>query len=354
MNAKKKNNTNNRTFVYSILIVFSIVFVTVVFKLYEDNLASNVNIESATPRYIYYSERLTINENFERIEKSGVLKNTQNLRRLAKWFGYEEVLRSGRYLLDGNLNNLQILRLLVSGTQTPLDITFKYANRVEDISSFWSKHLDIDSFLLTKMVDEAAFVDSLGLTKEQAVCIFIPNTYNMYWSTQSDELIARMVKEYRIFWNEERLGKAKTLGLSPGEVMVVASIVQKETAKVDEMPVIAGVYYNRLKRGMLLQADPTVIFALNDNTIRRVGGAMLQVESPYNTYKYKGLPPGPICIPNQQSIDAVLNMHKHNYIYFCAREDFSGYHNFASNFAQHAINAQKYQRALNKRGVKRQ
>jgi UPF0755 protein len=354
VNAKKSKGSSHKTIWLSVIIILCIMAMTVIFTLYEDLLASNVNKQSKSPRYIYYSERFTIDENFERIEQSGVLKKTQSLRRLAKWLSYEDVLRSGRYILDGNLNNIQILRLLVSGTQTPLDITFKYAERPDDLAVFWAKQLDIDTLELKNMILDAAFVDSINLTKAQSVCIFIPNTYNMYWDTQADELIARMVKEYKKFWNESRLERAKILNLTPGEIMTLASIVQKETAKPDEMPIVAGVYYNRLNRGMLLQADPTVIFAMNDKSIRRVGGTMLQVVSPYNTYKNKGLPPGPICIPNQLTIDAVLNMHKHSFIYFCAREDFSGYHSFASNFAQHAINARKYQRALNKRGIKRQ
>lgn len=353
MGTKKKNKSSgSRNTLYIILALVAVLLSAALFKLYEDVLASNVNMQTPAPRYVYYSSTLSIDENFDRIEKSKVLKSADALRRLAKWLGYEEMIKPGRYELTDNTSNLKLLRLLVSGRQTPFDITFKYAEREQDLAAFWSKYLDIDSTQLTYIIQNSTYHDSLGLSKEQAVGIFIPNTYNFYWSTTSAQLVSRMIGEYRKFWNEDRLQKAQQLGLTQGEVITLASIVQKETHKSDEMPIIAGVYMNRIKRGMLLQADPTIIFAMNDKSIRRVAGAMLKVNSPYNTYLYKGLPPGPICIPHTKTIDAVLNMKQHNYLYFCAREDFSGYHNFAANFAQHQINARNYQRALNKRGIK--
>jgi UPF0755 protein len=353
MGTKRKNKSaSNRNTLYIILAIVGILVFAALFKLYEDVLASNVNMQSPAPRYVYYSSRLSIDENFERIEKSKVLKSADALRRLAKWLGYEELIKPGRYELTDKTSNLHLLRLLVSGRQTPFDITFKYAEREEDLAAFWSKYLDIDSLELIETIKNNSYHDSLGLTASQAIGIFMPNTYNFYWSTTSHQLIIRMIGEYQKFWNDDRVKQATAIGLSPGEVITLASIVQKETNKTDEMPIVAGVYMNRIKKGMLLQADPTIIFAMNDKTIRRVAGAMLKVNSPYNTYLYKGLPPGPICIPHPKTIDAVLNMKQHNYIYFCAREDFSGYHNFAANYAQHQLNARNYQRALNKRGIK--
>jgi UPF0755 protein len=353
MGSKKKNKASgSRSILYIILSIVGILVFAALFKLYEDVLASNVNMQTQAPRYVYYSSRLSIDENFKRIEKSKVLKSADALRRLAKWLGYEEMIKPGRYELTEKTNNLNLLRMLVSGRQKAFDVTFKYAERKEDLAAFWSKYLDIDSTQLAMAITNSSYHDSLGLTASQAIGIFVPNTYNFYWSTTTEQLIVRMIGEYRKFWNEDRMKQAQALSLSQGEVITLASIVQKETHKTDEMPIIAGVYLNRIKKGMLLQADPTIIYAMNDRSIRRVAGAMLKVNSPYNTYLYKGLPPGPICIPHPKTIDAVLNMKQHNYLYFCAREDFSGYHNFATNFAQHQVNARNYQRALNIRGIK--
>jgi UPF0755 protein len=244
-----------------------------------------------------------------------------------------------------------LVKLMVSGKQTPIDITFKYAERKNDLIRFWTTKLEADSNEMYRLMNDASIFEDIGLDTINSVSMFIPNTYNFYWNTTAEDLLLRLKKEYVLFWNKERKAKAMVLGLTPQQVSIMASIVQKETYQRSEMPVVAGVYYNRLKRGMPFQADPTILFALNDKSIRRVSGAMLKEDSPYNTYLYTGLIPGPICIPSVQTIDAVLDLKKHNYLYFCAKEDFSGFHNFASSFAQHQINARKYQRELNKRGI---
>jgi UPF0755 protein len=244
-----------------------------------------------------------------------------------------------------------LVKLMVSGKQTPMDITFKYAERKSDLIRFWTMKLEADSNEMYELMNDVSIFEDIGLDTINSVSMFIPNTYNFYWNTTAEDLLLRLKKEYILFWNEERKAKAMVLGLTPQQVSIMASIVQKETYQKAEMPVVAGVYFNRLKRGMPFQADPTILFAINDKSIRRVSGAMLKEDSPYNTYLYTGLIPGPICVPSVQAIDAVLNLKKHNYLYFCAKEDFSGFHNFASSFAQHQINARKYQRELNKRGI---
>ena len=180
----------------------------------------------------------------------------------------------------------------------------------------------------------------------------IPNTYEFNWNTSADEFFARMAKEYKTFWNDERQQKAQNAGMTQTEVSILSSIVQQETYKIDEMPEVAGVYINRLKKGMRLQADPTVIYAVGDFTLKRVLKKHLETDSPYNTYLYAGLPPGPICIPWPKTLDAVLNYKKHQYMYFCAKEDFSGYHNFAKTLNEHEKNATRYRNALNKRKIK--
>jgi UPF0755 protein len=182
--------------------------------------------------------------------------------------------------------------------------------------------------------------------------MFIPNTYEFYWNTSAEKFVEKMAEEYKNFWNEDRKAKAEKMGLTQSEVSTLASIVEQETQKNDEKARIAGVYINRINIGMPLQADPTVVFAVGDFTIKRVLNSHLRIDSPYNTYLYAGLPPGPICIPSVSSIDGVLNYEKHNYLYFCAKEDFSGYSNFASTLSQHNVNAQKYHRALRKAGIR--
>lgn len=191
-----------------------------------------------------------------------------------------------------------------------------------------------------------------GLNAATAVSLFIPNTYEVYWNISTDGLFQRMYKEYRHFWNEHRTAQAKRLGLTPAEVATVASIIEEESNRQEDYPIIAGLYLNRLKKGMPLQACPTVKYALQDFGLRRILTKHLQVESPYNTYKYAGLPPGPIRIPRAATMDAVLNSKKHNYLYMCASTAFDGTHHFSSTYAEHARYARHYQAELNKRKIK--
>jgi UPF0755 protein len=210
----------------------------------------------------------------------------------------------------------------------------------------------LDSAEVIQRLTDKTYLAQYGLTPETAVCLFIPNTYEVYWTMNAEQFVARMKKEHTRFWNEERRAKARAQGLTPEEVVTLASIVDEETNKNDEKPMVAGLYLNRLKRGMLLQADPTVKYAHGKFDLRRILLVHLTIDSPYNTYKYAGLPPGPIRIPSMAAIESVLNPAKHNYLYMCAKEDFSGYHNFASTLSQHNANARRYQQALNQRGIK--
>ena len=210
----------------------------------------------------------------------------------------------------------------------------------------------IDSLELATAFSDSLLISQSGYNVQTLPALFIPNTYQVYWNISPDKLIERIIKENKKFWNADRLKKAEELKLTPIEVSTLASIVEEETANKLEKPMVAGLYLNRLKRGMLLQADPTVKFGLQDFTLRRILNKHLLVDSPYNTYKYAGLPPGPIRIPSIDGIESVLNYSRHNYLYMCAKEDFSGTHNFAENMAQHQINARKYQQALNKRNIK--
>jgi UPF0755 protein len=262
-------------------------------------------------------------------------------------------IKPGKYKITKGLSNIELVRLLRSGKQEPIKLTFQNIRLKTDFAGYIGKNFEIDSLAFLNMLDSIDLVRQYGFDEETIFCMFIPNTYEMYWNTSKEKFFERMQKEYVKFWHTERIAQAKTIGLSPVQVSILASIVDQEALLNREMVRIAGVYMNRLNRGIKLEADPTVIFANGDFTVKRVLYKLLQKDSPYNTYKYSGLPPGPICMPSVAAIDAVLHFEKHNYIYFCAKEDFSGLHNFASNVTEHQMNARKFQQALNNRGIKK-
>jgi UPF0755 protein len=336
-----------------ILVLAAVVASTAVWKIYEDVLSSNVNLEGGAVGYAYIPSGKSIGEIEADLVRQKILRNNKAFFRLIDLLSYETRLKAGRYRVNGSMGNLELMRLFASGKQEPLDVTFISAARKSDFAGFWSHQLEADSTHIMDLLGDPMFAKQFGLNTENVLTLFIPNTYNFYWNTHAEKLVMKLASAYADFWDSTRLEKAKKLGLQKWEVSVLASIVQKETAKRDEMPVIAGVYFNRLKKRIPLQADPTVIFALDTPGIHRVTGPMLQIASPYNTYRHAGLPPGPICVASVQAIDAVLNMKKHRYIYFCAKPDFSGYHTFAETFSQHMINARKWQRELNRRGIMR-
>jgi UPF0755 protein len=200
-------------------------------------------------------------------------------------------------------------------------------------------------------MNDTAYISSFGFSSDNFLAMFLPDTYEFWWNTTADQFMQRMKTEYEKFWNQERNQKAVKTGLTTAEVSILASIVEKETSQNDEKPILAGIYMNRINKGMPLQADPTLIYAIGDFSISRVLNIYKEIDSPYNTYKFKGLPPGPICLPSKASIDAVLNYSRHGYLYFCARDDFSGYHAYAVTYQQHMVNARKFQKELNRRGI---
>ncbi len=265
---------------------------------------------------------------------------------LAKLMHYQEAVKPGIYEISANMTNIEAIRMLRSGNQKATYITFSYGRTLQDIAEPITKNI-----ALTKTEFLAAVAAYLpnnpdGFTSQTILAMFIPNTYQVYYDVTGEKLLKRLNREYHTFWNAERTAKAEALGLTPVQVSTLASIVQAESSKADEAPVIAGLYYNRLQRGIPLQADPTLVFAWGDFTLKRVLNKHKEIDSPYNTYKYAGLPPGPINLPGIHAIDAVLNYQKHNYIYMCAKEDFSGYHNFTASLTKHNANARRYQRAL--------
>ncbi len=347
MKQSQQKNKNYKTYLLICMIVFILLLAGL--KAYLDLFSSNVNITDTNKEMaIYVRQNQQIEAVFFQIENAGYLKNQASFERLANLAQLESKIKLGKYVLTENMSNFEIIKMLYNGRQLPINVVFKEANKLAEISGFFGSKLIADSAGLNELLLDTAYLNTLGFNSENMLAFFIPNTYNFYWNTDVLTLMARMEKEYKTFWNEERRQLATHLGLNVIEVSTLASIVQKESNKIDEMPIIAGVYLNRLRLNMPLQADPTIIFAWNDNSIKRVTSRHTAIISPYNTYVNLGLPPGPICTPSIQAIDAVLHSKKHQFLYFCAKEDFSGYHVFAENFSQHLQHASKYQRALNR------
>jgi len=245
-----------------------------------------------------------------------------------------------------------LVNMLKGGLQTPLNVTFNNVRTKEQLAGKVSKYLQTDSLAILQLFYDEKQIEKFGFNPETYSAMFIPNTYECYWTLSAEGFAERMKLEYDRFWNAERKIKAEEINLTPVEVTTLASIVQAEIAKNEELKRVAGLYINRLKTGMYLQADPTVKYAVGDYSIKRVLTVHLEVDSPYNTYKNTGLPPGPINFPETSAIDAVLNYEQHKYYYMCAKEDFSGYHNFASTLSEHNRNAAKYRAALNRNNIR--
>ncbi len=288
----------------------------------------------------------------EVLTSSATIESMAGFVPLMKYYKYNERVKPGNYAIRPGDSMRDICLRLLSGNQTPVRLVIPSVRTLDRLAGAVGKQLMTDSVAIAAILTDHHLIDSLGYTAETFPTLFLPNTYEVYWTMSPEQFIARMKKEHDTFWNTERKKKAQAQGLTPIEVTTLASIVDEETNKNDEKPLVAGLYLNRLKRGMLLQADPTVKFAHGKFDLRRILLAHLTIDSPYNTYKYAGLPPGPIRIPSIAAIESVLNPAKHSYIYMCAKEDFSGYHNFASTLRQHNANARRYQQALNQRGIK--
>lgn len=265
---------------------------------------------------------------------------------LAKLMDYDENVKPGRYELRPNMNNLEAIRFLRAGLQEPVMITFNNVRLIPDLSEKITRNLEMKPQEFEAGLIQFAMNNPYGFNKDNVLCMFIPNSYEVYYNVSVKSLLERMHNEFENFWTEERKEKAKQLGLSDIEVSILASIVQAETVKKDEAPKIAGLYLNRLRKGIALQADPTLVFAVGDFTLKRVLDEHKEVDSPYNTYKNRGLPPGPINLPELFSLEAVLNYFPSEFIYMCAKEDFSGRHNFTADYNQHLRNAERYQKAL--------
>lgn len=306
--------------------------------------------------YIYVPTGANYNEVRSQLEP--LLLDINSFDALAKQKKYVSNIKAGKYAIKKGMNNNDIINSIRSNN-LPIKIAFNNQETLENLSGRIASQIEADSLLILKAITSDDFLKSNGFELNTALGMYIPNSYEFFWNTSAEQFRDRMLKEYHRFWTESRMQKAKAINLTPNQVMTLASIVQKETSKVDERPKVAGVYINRLKVGMPLQADPTVIFALKkqsgdfNQTIKRVLYKDLELDSPYNTYKYAGLPPGLITMPDISSIDAVLNFEKHDFYYFVADINNFGYHKFAKNLSQHNRNREEYVRWINKQGINR-
>ena len=332
------------------IVVATAVGVYVYFKAFTPNTQF-----SQDEVYVYIPSNSTYEQVVEIVKP--LVKDFEKFDFVATSRNYSTNVKAGKFLFKKDMTSFDMVRSL--RLNVPVKVAFNNQETLGKLVQRLATQLEPDSLKLDVAFTNTPFLEENGLTEETVLALFIPNTYEFYWNTPADKIAQKLAKEYRIFWNNERTEKAKTLGLTPIQVYTLASIVHKETAKVDERPTVAGVYLNRLKQDMPLQADPTVIFAIKkrsgdfDQEIKRVFFNDLRINSPYNTYVNKGLPPGPIAMPDVSAIDAVLNSEKHDYIYFCANPDKPGYHAFASSSEAHQVNAKKYAEWVTKLGIDR-
>ena len=327
-----------------------IIAIIIVVIIYRNLFAANIRTNKHD-QVIYIPAGASYEQVMDTIESDLNVKNKKALDWLAKKKNYPALIRPGRYIIHKDLSYNGLINLLRSGKQTPVKITFSNVRTLNQIAGKIGKSIEADSTHIIDFLSDEANYTGDGFSKQNVISLFIPNTYEFYWNTDAKELYERMLKEYRLFWNDQRLTRAKEKGLNPNEVSILASIIDDEVTKPDEKPRIAGVYLNRLKRSIPLQACPTIKYALNDFTITRVLKKYLEVDSPYNTYKHPGFPPGPIGCPTIEGIDAVLNAEQNDYLYFAAKADFSGYHNFSRTLSEHNRYALLYQKELDKRKI---
>lgn len=302
--------------------------------------------------YIYVDKDDNVDSVLHKVEAVAEPAAMAGFRKAVSFKDYGSNIKRGRYELNKDASAWSFTNTLLRGEQTPLNVPVPSVRTLDRLAAAVGKKLELDSVTLLNKLNDPAVCKKYGFEPHTIAAMFIPDSYNMYWTVSVDEFLDRMKQEYDKFWNDERKKKAKEIGFTPNEVATLASIVTEETRNTAEKPTIAGLYINRLHKNMLLQSDPTVKFALKDFALRRIYNRMLTVDDPYNTYKYAGLPPGPIKIPMKEDLDAVLNYQHHDYLYMCAKETFDGTHNYARTMSEHNANAQRYYRALNERGIK--
>ena len=353
MKRKKKQSSFFRKFILLSFLISCFAGILLCIQLYKNVFNTNIVFSGDKEKLLFINSDDDFNNVLNKLSDINLL-NVNTFKWVANKKKYIQNIKPGRYLINNEMSINDLINLLKSGNQTPVKITFNNTRTINDFVSNISSSLEIDSVSLLNAIYDKNFLLNNKLTNENVGCIFIPNTYEFYWNVSSEGFLNRMLLEYDKFWNNDRIKKSKLIPLNLNEISILASIVQMEqNIKYDERPIIAGLYLNRINQNMKLESDPTLIFALKDFSLKRVLNKDKKVLSPYNTYKNKGLPPGPICMPSINAIDAVLNFNKHNYIFMCAKEDFTGNHNFARTYAKHLIYARRYQKALNKRKIMR-
>jgi UPF0755 protein len=336
----------------SLLLFLTLIILFCIYLIYR--LLFGLNLEIPGERItLYIPEGSTYSQAMDTIGAHFKIQNPKAFAWIAEKKKYPALVKPGKYVIEKDISYTGLINLLRSGRQTPVNVTFTNIRYLTELAGRIGKQISADSAQIIDFLSDPDNYEKDGFTKETVISVFIPNTYQFFWNTDAKGLYSRMLREYNNFWNEERKDKAKAINLTQVEVATLASIVDDEVRKPDEMPRIAGVYLNRLRRGIRLQACPTIKFAMNNWTITRVLKVYTEVDSPYNTYKHDGFPPGPIGCPTIEGIDGVLNAEKHDYLYFAAKADFSGYHNFSRTLTEHNRYATEYQRELNKRKIYR-
>lgn len=316
-------------------------------------LLPNFHTQNGEKQYLYIHDNDKYGDVINRLEEASMISNKKTFNQVAHLLKYENHIKPGRYQVTNDMNNFSLIQKLRRGIQTPVNLTFNNIRTKEQLCELLSNELEPDYTDFFNLLNDSAFLVQYNLNGYTSIAVFMPNSYQVYWNTTAKKLFEKMHRQYSKFWNEKRKEQAAEIPLTPAQVMTLASIVDGETNVPKDRPLVAGLYINRLRKNMPLQADPTIKFALNNFALRRILKSDTHINSPYNTYKHTGLPPGPISIPNPQTIDAVLNYTKSDYIYMCAKETLNGEHNFAATFAEHQVNARKYQQALNDRDITR-
>lgn len=321
-------------------------------KIYSPNIKTPENQEFI---YLYVPTNSNYADLRNILDTSIKFVDKESFEWLVNLVGFDKTkIRAGRFRIENNISNSKLLKKLRIEEQSPVKLMINNIRTKEQLAGLVAEKLECDSLSIIELMNNDAFFSEYGLTAKTSICLIIPDTYEFYWNTTAEQFFEKMYKYYTKFWTDAKLQRAAEINFSPAEVSILASIVQAEQNQFnEEKPMIAGLYINRLRINMRLQSDPTLIFALGDFTLKRVYAADKEIDSPYNTYKYTGLPPGPINVPEKSSLDAVLNFQENEYLFMCAKEDFSGYHNFSRTFEQHAENARNYQKALNIRNIYR-
>jgi UPF0755 protein len=348
---REKSRSRRRQIILTILALLVVGASVAAYMGYRMVYKPNVWLNGQPSVSINIKSGSTWDEVKEMLYKNGTIIHRASFEQLAALMKYPDHIKSGHYILKEGMSNREIITKLRAKKQDPVKLVFNNIRIKQELAGHIAEQIGADSVTLLKLLNDGEYLKKFDFTPGNVISMFIPNTYEVYWDISAEKFMERMHKEYKAFWNDKRKDRLKEIRLNELQAITLASIVEKETNQNDEKPDVAGVYMNRLRDGWLLQADPTLVYALGDFSIKRVLNVYKTIDSPYNTYMYLGLPPGPICLPSISSIDAVLNYRQHNYMYFCAREDFSGYHNFAVNLDQHLLNAAKYQQALDRQGI---